>query len=303
VPDIVLKLLARATSSFLMVLGSGALIYLILRFAPGAETAIPSFSDWAIAALQGDLGESTKYRVGESVTVLIGDAATESLFVVGWAVVFSMLAAVILTWIWSGRSSPTLSPATRGLAYLLSSSPVFLLSYWAVRALNEGTLAAAKRGLIDDTDWYGASVSFTSIKYWFAALVLAVGNGMLMEAARSLNTEVQRVLQSDFILFARARGRAIWRHLVLSLIAPIASSIINRLTAIFGGAIIVEYIFGIPGLGRLTWDAAAMRDSRLLLGSALVWALTYAVCHVAADILAAAIDPRLRGAPAKVAPA
>lgn len=298
-----LKLLRRAGWSFLMVIGSGALIYLILRFAPGAEESIPSFGDWALAALQGDFGESTKYRVGESVTTLIADAAAESLFVVGWAVFFSMVAAVGLTWIWSGRSSPRLSPLSRAVAYIFSSSPVFLLSYWVVRALNAGTFEGVKRGWIQDTDWYGASVGFTSIKYWCAALVLGIGNGMLMEAARGLNTEVQRILESDFILFARARGRALWRHLALSLIAPVATSIVNRLTAIFGGAIIVEYIFGIPGLGRLTWDAAAMRDSRLLLGSALIWALTYAVCHLAADILAAAIDPRLRRSSAEVAAA
>lgn len=284
-----LKLLGRAASLLLIVLGTSAAVHTILRFSPGAEASMPSYGGWLLGALTGDLGEA---QSGEPVGGLLGQAAAESLFVVGWGVFFSIVGAVALTYVWTGRSSPRLSPVSRVLAYVLSSSPVFVLSYWLVKAM----IVSSKHGFMGDTDWYAARVSLFSVKHWGAALVLGLGNGMLMEAARALDTEVKHLLESDYILFARSRGRPLWKHLGPSLVAPVTTSIINRLTAIFGGAIVVEYIFNIPGLGRLTWDAAAARDTRLLLGAATVWALSYALCNLAGDIIAASVDPRLRSA-------
>lgn len=276
------------------VVATSLVVYLILSNAPGAESEMPSFSSWLGSAVQGDLGESSRYRVGESVAVLLLRASVESIFLVGWAVIFSLIGSVILTILWSGGSSRAVSASSRIVTYVLSSSPVFLLGYWTLVAIGLSTKAAVRHGLIDRLDWFFAWESFGAPKYWVAALVLAIGNGMLMEAARSLDAEVRRIRESDFIVFARARGRPLWRHVGVSLVAPVTSSIVNRLTAIFGGAIVVEYIFNIPGLGRLTWEAATARDSRVLLGAVSLWAFNYAICHLLSDIVAAGVDPRLR---------
>src|SRR5262245_19314844 len=102
-----------------MVLATCWVVYLILRFAPGADAEMPSFFDWLRGALFGDFGESSKLRQGESVAAMIVDASAESVFIVTAAIIFAMLGAIVLTYFWSGRSSPHLSPASRAAAYVL----------------------------------------------------------------------------------------------------------------------------------------------------------------------------------------
>jgi peptide/nickel transport system permease protein len=124
---------------------------------------------------------------------------------------------------------------------------------------------------------------------------------MLLDASRSLTAEVDRVLASDFILFARANGQPLLRHLVPNLLAPLASWTANRVTALAAGAIVVETIFNLPGLGRLTWRAALDRDASVVLGVTLAWALVFTAGRSLAHGLAALQDPRgrteLMGAP------
>ncbi|MEM7679148.1 MAG: ABC transporter permease subunit, partial [Myxococcota bacterium] len=115
-----------------------------------------------------------------------------------------------------------------------------------------------------------------------------------MEAARGLSAELDRVASTDFILFARASGRPLWRHVIPNLVGPMASLTVNRLIAIFGGSVVVEVIFNVPGLGRLTWDAALMRDAPVLLGATAVWATVYALGRLLAEIVSVVADPRLR---------
>lgn len=277
-----------------IVFGAVLAVHAVLRLAPGAGVEVPDITAWLRAALVGDFGESSRLRVGEPVAGMFLGAAAESTFVVGLATLISLAGAAILTYIWTASPGSRLSAGLRGAVYLISSSPVFLLSYWVFKVLNAAAHGAARGGWRGALDWYHAELSPTAIKYWVAAAVLATGNGMLMEAARALDAEVRRLLDSDFVLFGRSRGHALWRHLGLSMVAPITSSVVNRLTSIFGSSIVVEIILNIPGLGRLTWDAALERDVPVLIGAAAVWAGAYAACHIAADVVASAVDPRLR---------
>lgn len=289
--------LARSVLWLVLVVGAAcAVVHQVLAIAPGTQHTLPALSTWLGHALQGDLGESTKYRVGATVTELLWDTAGESLLVVGLSLLFSLVGASLLATLWQAKSLPRASAGSRGLTYVISASPAFLLAYWTQIGVNVGVAEAAKAGWMQHPDWFPVPNDVGLMRYVLAALVLAVGSGMLMEAARSLTAEVQRVLASDFVLFARAGGEPVFRHVAPSLMGPFFSLTLNRLTALFGGAVIVEVIFNVPGLGRLTWDAALERDPALLLGATLLWALIYALGRIGAQWASTLADPRKRGA-------
>lgn len=276
-------------------------VHRVLALAPGTRETLPDFGGWLLDALTGDLGESTRYRVGAGVLELLGTTSQESFRVVGLALLFSMLGAGALATVWSGRRPGPVASGSRGLTYLVSASPAFLLAYWTMIGVNAGIASGAKAGWWVPPSWFPVPNDVGYVRYVLAAAVLALGSGMLMEAARSLTAEIRRVTSADFVLFARAGGQPLYKHVVPGLLGPIFTLTLNRLTALFGGAVIVEVIFNVPGLGRLTWDAALMRDSHLLLGASLVWALLYAGARLVADVGATLADTRRRRAATEAA--
>lgn len=271
-----------------------AVVHRVLALAPGTREVLPELSAWFSGVLTGDLGESARYRIGASVTELLAQTAVESLIVVGLALVFSMLGASLLAWLWHARGFVRLGATSRGLTYVISASPAFLLAYWSQIGVNVSVASAVQAGWIDRPGWFPVPNEVGFVRYLLAALVLAIGSGMLMEAARSLSAEVERVLRADFVLFARAGGGPLYRHVLPNLLGPFASLTLNRLTALFGGAVVVEVVFNVPGLGRLTWDAALERDPAVLLGTTLLWALIYALSRLGSEVAATLADPRRR---------
>ena len=302
-----LRLLGQATWLVMVVAGGCAAVFAVLSAAPGsaddvagAEGLALGFGPWLKGVLQGDLGVSVTYRVGAPVAELIGQAGWESVKIVGMALVLTMVGAVVLTWLWQGRSHPSIGTASRVFAYALSASPAFLLAYWLTNVTNVSVATATSSGWIARPDWFPVPDS-GDIRYFYSALTLAVGSGMLIEAARGLSAEVERIMDSEFVLFARASGRPMWLHMGPSLVGPITTAMVNRLTALFGGAVVIETVFNIGGLGRLTWEAALRRDSAVLLGTSLVWAVAYAVCRLGSEAIAVMVDPRRRTASAQEA--
>lgn len=290
------RLVGRALWLVAVTVLASSVVYVIVARAPGSERNLPSFSSWATRVVGGDLGQSESYRVGADVTGLVGEAAAESIFVVGLALLMSMSlgAAVAATWHLRGR--PAVARTSRGLTYLVSASPAFLLAYWVQLGVNASVQRLIRRGIIEPPIWYPVPSDEGWIRYALAAAVLAVGSGMLMESARSIHAEVERVLDMDFILFARAGGRPLAAHLIPNLISPLASLTLNRLTALFGGAVVIEVVFNVPGLGRLTWDAGLARDAPLLLAAALVWSILYGFARLFAAAVPPIFDPRARAA-------
>ena len=277
-------------------------VYGVLAASPGAPDDLPGWAPWALGVLVGDLGVSSRYRVGASVSELVGAAAIESVLVVSLSLVFALAGATALAWLWSGRSRPVSAATTRAFTYLVSASPAFLLAYWSLIAVNGGIAGGVEAGWWGRPSWFPVPIASGIVRYLLASAVLAIGSGVLMEAARGLSAELDRILRADFVLFARAAGRPLWRHVVPNLVGPVATLAVNRLIAIFGGSVIVEVIFNVPGLGRLTWDAALERDAQVLLGATVVWAAVYALARLAAEVVVVVADPRARQSAGIAAP-
>jgi peptide/nickel transport system permease protein len=125
-------------------------------------------------------------------------------------------------------------------------------------------------------------------------VVLGLGNGTVSEVTRHLRTHLQGVLREDYIRTARAKGASLWRHLYKDgFVMPLSSLLANKIPYVLGGAIVVEQVFNWPGMGRLTWQAAADRDYPTLLGVTLLASLIVRTGHIIKEAVQVAVNPQL----------
>jgi peptide/nickel transport system permease protein len=127
-------------------------------------------------------------------------------------------------------------------------------------------------------------------------LVLAV----VPYSYRQVRASMIEVLESDYVAMARLKGMpksiVTWRHAFPNSLVPLIQSTALVLTYLLGGIVIVEFLFGYPGLGGLLLDAMMNRDLPVIEGVVLVFATGVVVFNLAADILTVYRSPRLRTA-------
>ncbi|HEX7094961.1 MAG TPA: ABC transporter permease, partial [Acidimicrobiales bacterium] len=130
------------------------------------------------------------------------------------------------------------------------------------------------------------------------ALTVALGEFAVF--TRVLRAEMISVLDSDFILAARAKGMPTWRILWTEALRPSSFSLVTvagvSLGRLIGGTMIVEVLFNLPGMGRLIVDSIGANDFTTVQGAVLVMATFYVVINGAVDLTYSVIDPRVRHA-------
>jgi peptide/nickel transport system permease protein len=116
--------------------------------------------------------------------------------------------------------------------------------------------------------------------------------------ARQTRSSMLEVLESDYVRTARAKGQherlVVLRHAFANAVIPVLTVLGLQFGYLMGGAVIVESVFGLPGMGRLILDAIISRDYPLVQGSLLIFATLFAIVNLAVDLLYAVVDPRIR---------
>jgi peptide/nickel transport system permease protein len=116
--------------------------------------------------------------------------------------------------------------------------------------------------------------------------------------ARYQRTALVAALGADFVTTARAKGGGavtVARHALANALLPMVTLLGAELPALLSTSVVVEQVFGLPGLGRLAFDAVLGRDVPLLLGLTTLGALITLVAVLVADVAYGLVDPRLRG--------
>jgi peptide/nickel transport system permease protein len=128
------------------------------------------------------------------------------------------------------------------------------------------------------------------------ALVLAIGSAAYV--ARIVRSSMLEMLYSDHVRTARAKGLrervVILRHVFRSSLVTLLTVVGLQVGAILGGAVIVEQIFAVPGLGDMTLQAVLTSDYILLLGAMMLFATVFLLTQLAVDVLYTFVDPRIR---------
>lgn len=130
--------------------------------------------------------------------------------------------------------------------------------------------------------------------------VIALATPLISTLTRLLRAQLLEVLGSDFIVALRARGlterRIVLRHGLANVAPPLVTYLALQMGWLIGGTIVVEVVFGIPGIGALAVTAAQAKDMATIQAIVVVVAIGYVVLNLVADLIVLAIDPRVRAA-------
>ncbi len=184
-----------------------------------------------------------------------------------------------------------------GLALVAISAPVYWLGLVSIYLFSKDIGQVAQ---IFDAS--GAYVDpWDDPAQWFQSLILpwlVLSAAFAAIYARFMRSNLIDVLDEDYIRTARAKGlnerRVVFKHGLRSAITPIVTIFGLDLGILFGGAILTETVFNIPGIGRTAFDAIQKSDLQMVQGTVLLGALAIVTLNLMVDILYAFIDPRVR---------
>lgn len=245
---------------------------------------------WLTSAAQGDFGESLRMRT--EVGPLVLERLKNSLALAGIAFVIGVPLALGLGIIAGLRKDRPADKAITTITLLGISLPEFVIGSVLIILFASLWPILPATSLIDPK-----SNPLESIKYLILpALTLVVVT--LAHLARMTRASVVRVMRTDYVRTAMLkgvpRGQVILRHVLPNALLPSITIIAINIGWMIGGLIVVETVFGYPGLGQLMIFAVTNRDVPLVQAVALLVAMIYALANLGADVLYAALNPRIR---------
>jgi peptide/nickel transport system permease protein len=136
-----------------------------------------------------------------------------------------------------------------------------------------------------------------SVRYYIMPTI-ALGFSRVALLSRMLRSSMLEVMHKDYVLAARAKGVrehvVVYRHVFRNALIPIITVTAIYFAGSLGGAVAIEFMFSLPGLGSLMLDALSWKDFPLVQGISLVTATVFLLANLAADIVYAYVDPRIR---------
>lgn len=267
-----------------------------LRSYWGADkNPVERYVNWAKDMVRGDMGMSLLYR--QPVTKVIAVKLANSLFLMGLAWVISGLLGFVLgvtAGIFRGKWPDKL---IRGYSLVIASTPAFWLALLLLIVFSVW-LKVLPIGLSVPIGVEASGVTFLDrVRH---AVLPAVTLSITGISNITLHTREKMIdiMESDFVLFARARGESTWsiirRHGLRNVLLPAMTLQFASISEIIGGSVLVEQVFSYPGLGQAAVTAGMGSDVPLLLGITLITAAIVFLGNFVANILYGVVDPRIR---------
>ncbi|MBS1869888.1 MAG: ABC transporter permease [Actinobacteria bacterium] len=248
------------------------------------------------ALLHANLGYS--YFSQASVGSLLVDRLPATISLTLGAIVIWVLVAVPLGVVSAVRRGTWVDKLTTGGALLGISVPVYWLGLVALY------LFASDIGKFPLLPGAGSYVPLTDDPWkWLTSLILpwlVLASTFTAVYARLLRGNMIEVLSEDYVRTARAKGlserRVVWRHALRAAVTPLVTLAGLDVGLLLGGAVLTETVFGIPGIGRLNYDAIVHADYPVIQGTVLLAAFFVIVANIVVDVAYAYLDPRVRTA-------
>lgn len=256
---------------------------------------VRQYLSWALDFLQGDMGTSLLYH--QPVAEVIGERLFNSLFVMAAAWVLSGVLGFVLGVVSAMKQGTFCDRIIKGYCVLISAAPTFWLALFLLIIFGVW-LGIFPVGLSVPVGTAAAEVTLAD--RLLHAVLPAVTLGIIGVSSIALHTreKMLEILDSDYILFARARGekgwKLFWDHGLRNAILPALTLQFASISEIFGGAVLVEQVFSYPGLGQAAVTAGLGSDMPLLMGIVVISSLFVFGGNLTADILYGVIDPRIR---------
>lgn len=245
--------------------------------------------------LRGDLGQSLKHK--RPVSELIAERIPATLQLTVSALIVGYGLGALLGVLSAVYHRSWFDQSVRLLSVVGTAVPAFWLGLIFIIIFSVTLDWLPMSGMSDITNRSGGFDLIASLKHLIMPVsVLALG--IVASVARFTRTEMLETLHQDFIRTAHAKGlnnrRVWWRHAIRNALIPIATFLGPELGGLLGGAVIIEQVFGWPGMGRLVVNGVFQRDYPLVMGSVVVGAVLFIIGLLLSDMLYAWLDPRIR---------
>ncbi len=307
-------LIRRVIQAAVVVVGVTIIVFILLHLLPGGparavlgqratRVAIAAFNKeyglnkplpvqyatWMSQLARGNLGFS--FKLNQSVDSLLSENMPRTAVLVGISTLLAILIGVSLG-IWQSiRRNRVDDYVLTGWAFLFYAMPTFFLGLILIIVFS-ATL-----------QWLPPTGPDGTVPLWdqMANLVLPVATLTLVYVAffsRYMRSSMLENMVQDYVRTARSKGagslRVLFRHVLRNALIPIVTLLGLSLPGIISGALVTEALFNYPGMGLLFWNAAQQQDYPILLGVTLITGVATVLGSLCADILYAAVDPRIR---------
>ena len=298
-----------------VLVGMSVVVFLLLRLVPGDPAAVilglratpqglavireelgldlpivQQYLHWLGALLEGDLGQD--YRSNVAVTTLLGDRLPVTIELTLMALILALLIAIPLGVQAGVKPRGVAGRSAMTLGLLGISIPDFWLGILLILVFSLSFGLFPSSGYVPPSE----SIIGNLRSLFLPALTLAVGLAAVL--VRITAAAVADVLDRDFVRFLHAKGLrrrvVIYKHVLRNAGIPIITVIGLQFGYLLGGAVIVEQVFSLPGVGSLIVSATLERNYPVVQAGMLVVALMFILVNLATDILYAVVSPKIR---------
>lgn len=255
------------------------------------KPTIVRYGNWLVDLAHGDMGESIRskapvfdlimQRLGPSLTLML----TGLLISILIAIPLGVAAAFKPYSFWDNFSST--------LAFIGNAMPSFFLGLCVLY------IFSVKLGILPGYGMYsaGSGHSFADLLYHLIMPAFVVAFTLVGDLVKQTRGGLLEVLNEDYIKTARAKGLkekvVIIRHGLRNSLIPIITVISLNIPYLVGGAVVIEQIFGWPGIGSLMVSSISSRDFNIVMGIATMICIIVMVCNIILDIFYGVLDPRI----------
>jgi peptide/nickel transport system permease protein len=248
---------------------------------------------WLVAMAQGDWGFSFVSRI--DVDMLILQRLPATLYVIGSAQLIALLIAIPVGVYAATRPYSIFDQIANTLAFIGFSLPTFFTGILFILIFSI------------KLDWlpfvYTSDIKATGVQWIVAQVrqaimpIMVLGLFQAASMTRFVRSAVLDVIRLDYVTTARAKGlgqgRVMIKHVMRNAMIPVVTLVALQLPAVFGGAIVTEQIFRIPGIGSLLISSILANDTPVVMAVTFVFACLVVLFNLFADILYGWLDPRI----------
>ena len=262
----------------------------------GVDTPpLTRYLGWLGDVVKGDFGTSLLYR--RPVLEVVGERLSSSLILLLSAWILSGILGLILGVVAGAFRGRLPDRLIRGYCVVISSTPAFWLAILLLLIFSVW-LGWFPIGMSVPVGTESSAVTVFDRLYHAVLPALTLSITGVANIALHTREKMADVLESDYVLFARARGEdargIILRHGLRNVMLPAITLQFASISEIIGGSVLVEQVFSYPGLGQAAVTAGLGSDLPLLLGITVITATIVFGGNLAADLLYGAVDPRIR---------
>jgi glutathione transport system permease protein len=240
------------------------------------------FFDWLGAAARLDFGRSFYFQ--NTVVELIGERLPITLKLGGVALLLAVVVAIPLGVLAAIYRDTWIDRLSLAVAVIGQAMPTFWFALTLIIVFSVGLKWLPVSG---NTSWQH-----------FVLPAVALGDYAMPAMMRLTRAGMLDVLGSDYIRTARAKGlspaRVVFKHALRNAIIPVVALAAVELGFMLGGSVVIESVYSMQGLGQLAWDSISRNDYPVVQAVVLIIAVFYIGLTFVADVLNAALDPRMR---------